>query len=58
MLEEIAHDPGAFTEGFEIDGGVLFEGTGLAGGSQLRKLDPATGASCAREAAVPGRLLR
>jgi glutaminyl-peptide cyclotransferase len=43
VLGELAHDPAAFTEGFELDGGVLYEGTGLAGSSQLRELDPATG---------------
>lgn len=43
VVEEIAHDPEAFTEGLEIDGGTLYEGTGLAGVSQLRELDPATG---------------
>src|SRR6476619_4233654 len=43
VLEELAHDPAAFTEGFEIDGSALYEGTGLAGASQMRELDPATG---------------
>lgn len=43
VLEELAHDPKAFTEGFEISGSVLYEGTGLAGGSQLRQLSPDTG---------------
>ncbi|AFM19789.1 glutamine cyclotransferase [Mycolicibacterium chubuense NBB4] len=44
VLGELTHDPAAFTEGFEIDGKTLYEGTGLAGGSQLRELDPVTGA--------------
>lgn len=52
VLEEIDHDPEAFTQGFEIDGGVLYEGTGLAGASQMRELDPATG-EVRRESAVP-----
>ncbi len=43
VLEELAHDPAAFTEGFEISGSVLYEGTGLAGQSQLRQLDPVSG---------------
>jgi glutaminyl-peptide cyclotransferase len=43
VLEELAHDQNAFTEGFEISGSVLYEGTGLAGESQLRELNPDTG---------------
>ena len=52
VLEEIAHDPDAFTQGFEIDGPVLWEGTGLAGASQMRELDPATG-EVRRTASLP-----
>jgi glutamine cyclotransferase len=44
VLAELPHDPSAFTQGFEIDDGVLYEGTGLEGHSQLRELDPDTGA--------------
>lgn len=44
VLAEIPHDPSAFTQGFEIADGVLYEGTGRVGASQLRELDPATGA--------------
>jgi glutaminyl-peptide cyclotransferase len=44
VLAEIAHDPSAFTEGLEISGANLYESTGLVGHSQLRELDPATGA--------------
>ena len=44
VLGEIPHDTTAFTEGFETSGGVLYEGTGLTGQSELRELDPATGA--------------
>ena len=43
LLAEIPHDAAAYTEGFEIDGQVLYEGTGMSGLSQLRELDPATG---------------
>lgn len=57
VLGELAHDPSAFTEGFELAGAgpaaVLYEGTGLAGSSQLRELDPATG-TLRRAADVPG----
>ncbi|MCT7661415.1 glutaminyl-peptide cyclotransferase [Mycobacterium deserti] len=53
VLAEIPHDTTAFTQGLELDGPTLYEGTGLAGASQLRELDPATGA-VRRAAPVPG----
>ena len=31
VLETIPHDPTAFTEGLEIEDGILYEGTGLEG---------------------------
>lgn len=37
------HDPNAFTQGLAIDGGVLYEGTGLYGASTVRRVDLATG---------------
>ncbi|MDY6997446.1 MAG: glutaminyl-peptide cyclotransferase [Actinomycetota bacterium] len=43
VLAEIPHDPEAFTQGLELHGSVLYEGTGLAGESELRTLDPGTG---------------
>lgn len=43
VIDEIPHDTSAFTQGFELDGPTLWEGTGLDGKSQLRDLDPATG---------------
>jgi glutamine cyclotransferase len=59
VLAELPHDPTAFTQGFEIAGepgaGVLYEGTGLEGRSQLRELDPATGAVL-RAVPLPGQL--
>jgi glutamine cyclotransferase len=55
VLAEMPHDTTAFTQGFEIDGDVLYEGTGLAGRSQLRELDPATGA-VERSVPLPGQL--
>nr|WP_236809273.1 glutaminyl-peptide cyclotransferase [Amycolatopsis albispora] len=36
VLETLPHDTGAFTQGLELDGGTLYEGTGLAGKSALR----------------------
>ena len=45
VLAELPHDPTAFTQGLELGpDGALYEGTGLAGASQLREIDPATGA--------------
>jgi glutamine cyclotransferase len=55
VLAQIPHDTTAFTEGLEVDHGVLWEGTGLAGRSQLRALDPTTGA-LRRAVPLPGRL--
>jgi glutaminyl-peptide cyclotransferase len=44
VLAKIPHDPSAYTEGLELDGPNLYESTGMVGHSQLRELDPATGA--------------
>jgi glutamine cyclotransferase len=44
VIAEIPHDPTAFTEGLESDGPALYESTGQMGQSQLRELDPNTGA--------------
>jgi glutamine cyclotransferase len=44
VLAEMPHDPSAWTQGLEFDGPVLYEGTGVAGRSQVRELDPETGA--------------
>jgi glutaminyl-peptide cyclotransferase len=43
VVATLPHDTSAFTEGLELDGGVLYEGTGLEGQSQVRISDPATG---------------
>ncbi|MBF0663168.1 glutaminyl-peptide cyclotransferase [Rhodococcus sp. (in: high G+C Gram-positive bacteria)] len=44
VLATHPHDPGAFTQGLEVDGGELLEGTGLEGRSWLsaRPLDTST----------------
>lgn len=55
VLAEIPHDTSAFTEGLQLADGVLYESTGLAGHSQLRELDPATGA-VRRAVPLPGQL--
>ncbi len=52
VIAEIPHDTTAFTQGLEFDGPALYEGTGLVGQSQLRELDPSTGAVL-RSAADP-----
>ncbi len=43
VAEVIPHDPGAFTQGFEIRNNFLWESTGIYGQSSFRKTDPATG---------------
>ena len=56
VLAELPHDPAAFTQGLEFGpDGALYEGTGVAGRSQLRELDPATGA-VRRSVPLPGDL--
>lgn len=43
VLGTIPHDTGAYTQGFELHDGVLWESSGLFGQSTLRKTDPAEG---------------
>jgi glutamine cyclotransferase len=43
VLGTVAHDTSAFTEGYELADGVLYESTGLQGSSTLRAVDPRTG---------------
>jgi glutaminyl-peptide cyclotransferase len=43
VVHSYPHDPRAYTQGLEYDGGVLFEGTGQNGASWLRKVDLTTG---------------
>ncbi|MGQ0481204.1 MAG: glutaminyl-peptide cyclotransferase [Pseudonocardia sp.] len=43
VLGGLPHDTSAWTQGLEIADGVLYEGTGRTGRSQLRELDPTTG---------------
>lgn len=43
VLEVRPHDPTSFTQGFELAGGVLYEGTGMVGQSAMLATDPATG---------------
>jgi len=55
VLASLPHDTTSFTEGLQRDGTTLWEGTGLAGVSELRELDPDTGA-LVRSAPLPGKL--
>ncbi len=52
VLAEMPHDTSAWVQGFEFDGPTLYEGTGVAGKSQVRQLDPTTGA-VVRSGATP-----
>jgi glutaminyl-peptide cyclotransferase len=47
------HDPGAFTEGLFYQDGYFYESTGLAGRSDIRKVDPATGRVLMRRPLAP-----
>ncbi|MEV5436053.1 glutaminyl-peptide cyclotransferase [Streptomyces sp. NPDC052682] len=42
VLETLPHDPRSFTEGLEMAGGTLYEGTGLPGRSSVRSGPPGT----------------
>ncbi len=53
VIRELPHDPGAFTQGLELDNGVLYESTGLVGRSSLRQVDRETG-EVIRSRALPG----
>ncbi|MFB9908874.1 glutaminyl-peptide cyclotransferase [Allokutzneria oryzae] len=55
VLGTIPHDTAAWTQGLELREGVLYEGTGLAGQSSVRELDPATG-EVRRQVPVAGEL--
>jgi glutamine cyclotransferase len=53
VLATRPHDRTAFTEGLEIDGNVLYEGTGLEGHSGVRAVEETTGAQLARIELAP-----
>ncbi|MGW3742132.1 glutaminyl-peptide cyclotransferase [Streptomyces sp. NPDC005146] len=40
VLESLAHDPQAFTEGLEMAGDTLYESNGLSGASSVRAAPP------------------
>ncbi len=43
VLASYPHDAGAFTQGLQMEGDILYESTGLEGLSSLRRVDPRTG---------------
>ena len=43
IVNTFDHDPNAFTQGLVFEDGVLYEGTGLNGSSELRKVELETG---------------
>lgn len=43
IVDSFPHDPDAFTQGLDFRGSRLFEGTGLEGRSELRRVDLETG---------------
>lgn len=43
VVRTLPHDPGAFTQGLELDRGRLVEGTGLYGSSSVRRVERSTG---------------
>jgi glutamine cyclotransferase len=43
VVDSVAHDPDAFTQGLVVDGGIMYESTGLYGESTVRAVDPGTG---------------
>ncbi|MBY6361800.1 glutaminyl-peptide cyclotransferase [Rhodococcoides corynebacterioides] len=49
VLATEPHDPTAFTQGLELDGDRLLEGTGRSGQSRITATDRATGAVLARD---------
>lgn len=53
VLETLPHDPNAFTQGYEIAHGVLYESTGRVGQSGVRSVDTTSGKELARVALPP-----
>jgi glutaminyl-peptide cyclotransferase len=55
VIHVLPHDRASFTQGFELAGDTLYEGTGKHGASVLRALDPRTG-QVRQEARLPTNL--
>jgi glutamine cyclotransferase len=53
VVNTYPHDPGAFTEGLFYAGGFLYEGTGLNGKSEIRRVELKTGKVLQRRALDP-----
>ena len=52
-VESWPHDPQAYTQGLLVDGGRLYESTGLEGASSLRRVDLASGRVLQRYTLAP-----
>lgn len=50
VVKRFPHDPNAFTQGLFFENGVLFEGTGIEGRSELRRVNLETGEVLQRRA--------
>lgn len=55
VLGTLPHDRSSWTQGLEVSGQTLYEGTGLYGRSKLRELDPRTG-RVLRDSPLPAEL--
>lgn len=53
VVNQFPHDPEAFTQGLEYEGGYLYESVGLHGRSDLRKYRPETGEIAMRKQLDP-----
>ena len=53
VLQRFPHDASAFTQGLLLDGGELFESTGLVGSSSVRRVELATGTVHQQTAVAP-----
>jgi glutamine cyclotransferase len=69
VVSRVPHDPGSYTQGLVLDDGTLYESAGNYGQSEVRKVDPVSGAVLARSdndpsefgeglALVDGRLIQ
>jgi glutamine cyclotransferase len=54
IVNTFPHDQEAFTQGLVFDRGVLYEGTGLRGRSELRKVEIPSG-KVLKRSKLPGR---
>mmetsp|Transcript_21896 Transcript_21896/g.32783 ORF Transcript_21896/g.32783 Transcript_21896/m.32783 type:complete len:353 (-) Transcript_21896:13-1071(-) len=55
VLEVLQHDRKAFTQGLTLYNGYLYEGTGLHGSSEMRKLDPSNPSTVIQSHSLPSK---